>query len=125
MRPISFFLVVGLLVLTPMVHAQTIFEHARGETPVTTGYTTNPDFVRGSVNFLPLLPPPSTSGACRDRISVTWANGRTTTGRVVLDATRSPNEFKIDWLIPLRGIYRLDADRLTICYNPPGSPKAL
>jgi hypothetical protein len=56
----SLFLV-GLLVLTPMVQAQTIFEHARGETPVTAGYTTNPDFVRGSVHFLPLLPPPSTT----------------------------------------------------------------
>lgn len=61
MRRLTSLFLVGLLVLTPMAHAQTIFEHARGETPVTAGYTTNPDFVRGSVNFLPLLPPPSTT----------------------------------------------------------------
>ena len=57
---ISVFLIL-MLVFTPASHAQTIFEHARGQTPVTTGYTTHPDYVRGSVTFFPLLPPPSTT----------------------------------------------------------------
>jgi uncharacterized protein (TIGR03067 family) len=59
-----------------------------------------------------------------EKINVVWSNGGKTNGEVILGSTKSPREFKFAWLIPMRGVYKFDGDRLTICYNPSGSPKA-
>lgn len=57
-------------------------------------------------------------------IDVGWSNGSKTNGTLQLDFDKEPPVFKCDWLIPLYGIYRIEPDRLAICYNPSGMPHA-
>jgi RNA polymerase sigma factor (sigma-70 family) len=39
-------------------------------------------------------------------------------GKLELNPAASPKEITITWLIQWRGIYKLDEDKLTICFNP-------
>jgi RNA polymerase sigma-70 factor (ECF subfamily) len=52
------------------------------------------------------------------KVEIKLAKGGGDCGEFELNTAATPKEITITWLIQWRGIYRLDQDKLTICFNP-------